>query len=57
MDQPRPERPDPRDAAARSDPSVQHKGRSFLTSMTVTWATVILLGIAMLVLIVAFAVA
>ena len=56
MDQTPPARPDLPNDAGQDDPSIQRRGRAFFKSMTVIWATVILLGIVFLALIIAFAV-
>ena len=55
MDPTRPERPASPGDGGRGDPSVQRRGRAFLTSLTLTWAAVILLGIVMLAVIIGFA--
>ena len=55
MDTTRSTRPDSPHDGDREDASVQRKGRAFFTSMTVTWATVILLSVVFLALIIAFA--
>ena len=55
MDTTRSARPDSPDDGEREDPSVQRKGRTFFTSLTLTWAAVILLAVVFLALIVGFA--
>ena len=55
MDPTRPERPASPGDGGRGDPSVQRRGRAFLTSLILTWAAVILLGIVMLAVIIGFA--